>query len=271
MKRTSGKHRQKRKFGARGPSERRPDVLWIYGIHAAAAALGNPQRKVLRIAATQNALNRLKEAGAPFPVPPEMVTPRELDQLFGPDSAHQGIAVEVDTLVPPALADILGARLVVVLDQVTDPHNVGAIVRSAAAFGAGGLVTTARHAPAEGAVLAKSASGGLEYVPIVSASNLSRALEELGVAGFTRIGLDSAGSVPLEDAMSGERIALVLGAEGRGLRKGTRAACDVVARLDMPGAIKSLNVSNAAVLALYLAQRHLAGRAETAPAPTRTR
>lgn len=270
MKRPPGKHRQKRGFRARSPSVQRPDVLWIYGIHAAAAALANPRRKVLRIAATQNALNRLKEAGAPFPVPPEMVTPRELDQLFGPDSAHQGIAVEVDTLAPPALADILGARLVVVLDQVTDPHNVGAIVRSAAAFGAGGLITTARHAPAEGAVLAKSASGGLEYVPVVSVTNLARALDEMGVAGFTRIGLDSAGSVLLEEAMAGERIALVLGAEGKGLRQSTRAACDVVARLEMPGAIRSLNVSNAAVLALYFARRHL-GPPASGAAPTRTR
>ncbi len=257
MKRPRGKPQHKRVYRARSPAERRPDVLWIYGIHAAAAALANPSRKVLRIAATLNALNRLKEAGAPLPVSPELVSPRELDQLFGPDSAHQGIAVQVDTLSGAALADVLDARLVVVLDQVTDPHNVGAIVRSGAAFGAGGIVTTGRHAPAEGAVLAKSASGGLEHVPLVSVTNLTRALEELGAAGFTRIGLDSAGSMPLEEAMSGDRIALVLGAEGKGLRQGTRAACDVVARLDMPGAIRSLNVSNAAALALYLARRHL--------------
>jgi 23S rRNA (guanosine2251-2'-O)-methyltransferase len=258
MKRLRGKHEHKRTpHRGRSPAERRPDVLWIYGIHAAAAALGNPRRKVLRIAATQNALNRLREAGAPLPVSPEIVTPRELDQLFGRDTAHQGVAVEVDTLSGAALADILDARLVVVLDQVTDPHNVGAIVRSAAAFGAGGLVTTGRHAPAEGAVLAKSASGALEHVPMVSVGNLARALDELGAAGFTRIGLDSGGSVPVDGAMAGEKIALVLGAEGKGLRQGTRAACDVVARLDVPGAIRSLNVSNAAVLALYLARRHL--------------
>jgi 23S rRNA (guanosine2251-2'-O)-methyltransferase len=257
MKRPRGKHQRKHVHRSRSPAQRRLHSLWIYGIHAATAALQNPQRKVLRIAATQNALNRLKEAGAPLPVSPEIVSPQELDQLFGTDTAHQGVAVEVDTLSGASLADILDARLVVVLDQVTDPHNVGAIVRSAAAFGAGGIVTTARHAPAEGAVLAKAASGGLEYVPLVSVSNLARALDELAAAGFTRIGLDSAGSVPIDSAMAGERIALVLGAEGKGLRQGTRAACDVVARLDMPGAIKSLNVSNAAALALYLARRHL--------------
>ena len=239
-----------------GLPPRRPEALWIYGIHAAAAALGNPRRKVRRIAATRNALNRLKESGAAFAVTPEIVSPRDLDQLFGPDTAHQGVAVEVEALAPVALADVLGERLLVVLDQVTDPHNVGAIVRSAAAFGAGGIVTTGRHAPAEGAVLAKSASGGLEYVPLVSVVNLARALEELGAAGFRRIGLDSDGSLPLEVAIGGERVALVLGAEGKGLRKGTREACDVVARLDMPGPIRSLNVSNAAALALYLARRH---------------
>ena len=231
--------------------------MWIYGIHAAAAALGNPRREVRRIAATQNALNRLKESGAAFPVTPEIVSPRDLDQLFGPESAHQGVAVEVEALAPVALEDVLGERLLVVLDQVTDPHNLGAIIRNAAAFGAGGVITTGRHAPAETAVLAKSASGGLEHVQLVRVVNLARALEELGAAGFRRIGLDSAGTVPLEEAIGGERIALVLGAEGKGLRQGTREACDAIARLDMPGAIRSLNVSNAAALALYLARTHL--------------
>jgi 23S rRNA (guanosine2251-2'-O)-methyltransferase len=195
------------------------------------------------------------------------VTPRELDQLFGADSTHQGVAVEVAAADPTELSDVLGARLLVVLDQITDPHTVGAIARSAAAFGAGGIVTTGRHAPAETPVLAKSASGGLEYVPLVTVTNLARALQELGAAGFTRVGLDSDGSARIEDAMSGDRIALVLGAEGRGLRQGTRAACDVVARLDVPGAIRSLNVSNAAALALYLARRHLGAGLTT----TRTR
>lgn len=227
-------------------------------MHAASAALSNPTRRVRRIAATQNALNRLKASGVPLPVEPEVVSPRELDQLFGADSTHQGVAVEVAAAGPIELGDVLGARLLVVLDQITDPHNVGAIVRSAAAFGAGGIVTTGRHAPAETPVLAKSASGGLEHVPLVSVTNLARALDELRAAGFTCVGLDSEGTATIEEAMSGERIALVLGAEGRGLRQGTRGACDVVARLDVPGAIRSLNVSNAAALALYLAQRHLA-------------
>jgi len=205
-----------------------------------------------------------------LPLEPEIATPREIDRILGPEVAHQGIAVEVAALEPAVLADVLGAQLLVVLDQVTDPHNVGAIVRSAAAFGAGGVVTTGRHAPAEGAVLAKSASGGLEHVPLVRVVNLSRALEELGAAGFTRIGLDSAGSTPLEEAVEGTRIALVLGAEGKGLRRATREACDAVARLEMPGAIQSLNVSNAAVLALYLARRHL-GPPQSGPTSTRIR
>jgi 23S rRNA (guanosine2251-2'-O)-methyltransferase len=149
------------------------------------------------------------------------------------------------------------ARLVLVLDQVTDPHNVGAILRSAVAFAADAVVTTGRHSPAESGVLAKAASGALDVVKLVEVQNLARALEEMKRLGFTRIGLDSEASAPLETAMSGERIAIVLGAEGKGLRRLTRDTCDSLARLSIPGAIASLNVSNAAVLALYLARRHL--------------
>jgi 23S rRNA (guanosine2251-2'-O)-methyltransferase len=144
-----------------------------------------------------------------------------------------------------------------VLDQVTDPHNVGAILRSAVAFGADALITTGRHAPAETGVLAKSASGALENITMIEVSNLATAITDLRDMGFSCVGLDSEGTMPLEEGIRGDRIALVLGAEGKGLRRLTRERCDVVARLDMPGAIKSLNVSNAAVLSLYLAHRHL--------------
>jgi 23S rRNA (guanosine2251-2'-O)-methyltransferase len=140
---------------------------------------------------------------------------------------------------------------------VTDPHNVGAVMRSAVAFGADALVTTGRHAPSETGVLAKAASGALDQLPLVTVQNLARALGELGELGFTRIGLDSEAEEPVETAMAGARIALVLGSEGKGLRQLTRETCDTVARLTVPGAIASLNVSNAAVLALYLARRHL--------------
>ena len=176
---------------------------------------------------------------------------------------HQGVAVEVAPLPPAAIETLpLSARLVVVLDQVTDPHNVGAIMRSAVAFAADALVTTGRHAPVETGVLAKAASGALEELVHIEVQNLARALEALGSAGFTRIGLDSDAAEPLDQVMAGNRIALVLGGEGKGLRRLTRDTCDRLARLPTAGAIASLNVSNAAVLALYIARRHLgAGQA----------
>ncbi len=219
------------------------------------AALANPRRKVLRVLATANALIRLNEAGAHLPEAPEETTPKLLDRLLGGEAVHQGVAVEVAPLPSMAFEDLKDARLIVVLDQITDPHNVGAILRSSVAFAADAVVTTGRHAPAETGVLAKAASGALDAIPLVEVQNLARALEELGAMGFTRIGLDSEAESPIEEAMTGARIALVLGAEGKGLRRLTRDTCDRLARLTVPGTIASLNVSNAAVLALYLARR----------------
>ncbi len=246
-----------RRFGPRSAAERRPDQLWIYGIHSVAAALGNPNRTVLRILATQNAAARLRDEGATLPETLEEADPKALDRLLGEGTVHQGAAVLVEPLDPLPLSMLGNAKLVVVLDQVTDPHNVGAILRSAVAFGADALLTTGRHAPTETGVLAKAASGALEWINHIEVPNLARALDELGELGFHRVGLDSEGTATLETAMAGERIALVLGAEGKGLRRLSRENCDTVARLDMPGAIKSLNVSNAAALALYVARRHL--------------
>ena len=247
------------RFRPRSPAERRPESLWIYGIHPVLAALANPRRKILRMLATPNALARLQEAGASIAVPSEDTTPKLLDRLLGGEAVHQGVAVEVAPLPPVALGDLKDARLVVVLDQVTDPHNVGAILRSSVAFAADAVITTGRHAPAETGVLAKAASGALDAIPLVEVQNLARALEEIGRMGFTRVGLDSEADAPIEEVMGGARIALVLGAEGKGLRRLTRDTCDRLARLTVPGAIASLNVSNAAVLALYLARRHLSG------------
>jgi 23S rRNA (guanosine2251-2'-O)-methyltransferase len=244
-------------YHRRSPDERRPDALWIYGIHPVLAALANPRREIRRVVATKNALARLAEAGAVLPLAAEETTPRLLDHLLGRDTVHQGVAVEVAPIEPLDIAALDKARLVVVLDQVTDPHNVGAIMRSALAFGADAVVTTRRHAPAETSVLAKAASGALDQLALVEVQNLARALEELKNLGFTRIGLDSEAETAIEGAMSGGRIALVLGAEGKGLRRLTHDTCDVVVRLSMPGPLASLNVSNAAVLALYLARRHL--------------
>jgi len=251
---------EQRRLAQRPPAERRPDALWIYGIHPVEAALANPRRKILRILATPNALARLTEAGVTPPTPPEETTPRDLDRLLGVDAVHQGVAVEVAPLPPLGLDAIAEAKLIVVFDQITDPHNVGAILRSAVAFAADAVVTTGRHAAAETGVLAKAASGALDRIKWIEVQNLARALEEIGAMGFTRIGLDSDADRPVEGAISGDRIALVLGAEGKGLRRLTRETCDVVARLAVPGAITSLNVSNAAALGLYLASRHLAAR-----------
>jgi 23S rRNA (guanosine2251-2'-O)-methyltransferase len=254
-------HRSRRRheqtFRPRSPAERRPEALWIYGIHPVLAVLANPQRKVKRLVATPNALLRLKELGGEVAVAPEEATPRDLDRLLG-EAVHQGVAAEVSPLPPAAIETLpASARLLVVLDQVTDPHNVGAIMRSAVAFAADALVTTGRHAPVETGVLAKAASGALEHLLHIEVQNLARALEALGAAGFTRIGLDSEAPEPLDQAMTGDRIALVLGAEGKGLRRLTRDSCDRLARLPTAGTIASLNVSNAAVLALYIARRHL--------------
>lgn len=249
-----------RQSGFRGlsPEERRPDKLWVYGLHPVAAALANPRRTILRLLATENAVNRLAELGATISMPVDPASPRDLDHILGSDAVHQGVAAEVEPLPSPPLSELpASARLVLLLDQVTDPHNVGAILRSAAAMSADAVIVTGRHSPTESGVLAKSASGALDTVPVLTVQNLARALTELGELGFRRIGLDSDGDTELEAAMGGERIALVLGAEGKGLRQLTRTTCDVVARLDLPGAIRSLNVSNAAVLALYLAHRSL--------------
>jgi len=165
--------------------------------------------------------------------------------------------LEVAPLDPYPLDSLGDSRLVVVLDQVTDPHNVGAILRSALAFGADAVLSTARHAPAETGVLAKAASGALDRLPLVTVPNLARALEQLGNLGFVRIGLDSEASETIDAALYGDRIALVLGAEGKGLRRLTRETSDRLARLPTAGPLASLNVSNAAAIALYVARHHL--------------
>ena len=248
---------EKKRMSQRSPAERRAGAIWIYGIHPVLAALANPRRTIRRMLATPNALARVKEAGAKISLEPEETTPRALDDLLGGDAVHQGVAIEVMPLPALGIEDIGDARLIVLLDHITDPHNVGAILRSAVAFGAGAVVTTSRHTAAETGTLAKAASGALDRIKWIEAQNLARALGEIGTLGFLRIGLDSDAEVPIEEAMSGDRIALVLGAEGKGMRRLTRDICDLVARLSVSGGIASLNVSNAAVLALYLARRHL--------------
>ena len=209
---------------------------------------------------TRNAAERLGLADlSALPFTAELVEPRDIDKLTGSEAVHQGVVIEARPLQPKPLDALGDTRLVVVLDQVTDPHNVGAIMRSAVAFGAGALIVTARHSPQESGVLAKAASGALEHIDLIEVRNLAEALGELHDAGFRSIGLDSDGPLELEKSFDGERIALVLGAEGKGLRQKTRETVTALARLDMPGEIRSLNVSNAAAVALYAARRYLAG------------
>jgi len=234
-------------------------IVRLYGLHTVRAALDNPSRAIRRMLVTRNAAQRLEIAdpsALPFPV--EIVEPKAIDMLVGPDAVHQGVLVEAAARAPKPLSGLDDASLVLVLDQVTDPHNVGAIMRSAVAFGADALVTTARHSPAESGVLAKAASGALEHIDHIEVRNLANAIEELHAAGFLTVGLDSEGPQPLEQGIQGNKIALVLGSEGKGLRQKTRETVRALARLDMPGAIRSLNVSNAAAVALYVARSSLA-------------
>ncbi|MCP4315523.1 MAG: 23S rRNA (guanosine(2251)-2'-O)-methyltransferase RlmB [Hyphomicrobiales bacterium] len=245
------------KQGAKGRPQM-PDQVLLYGLHTVRAALDNPDRAILRMLATRNALSRLDitdQQSLPFPV--ELVAPKAIDKLLSTDAIHQGVLIEAKPLSPLPISQLADSPLLLVLDQITDPHNVGAIMRSAVALGAGAIITTMRHSPQESGVLAKSASGALELISHIQVVNLAEAIEELNELGFVTIGLDSEGSEQLEDTFSGRRIALVLGAEGKGLRQKTRQTVKALARLELPGAIKSLNVSNAAAISLYTARKFL--------------
>src|SRR3954447_18517155 len=235
-----------------------PDgVAILYGWHTVAAALANPRRSVRKIIATENAARRLTEEGLALPVAPEIVRPDAIAARLSPDAVHNGLLVEAEPLPALELEDLTDEGTALVLDQITDPHNVGAILRSAAAFGVKAIVTTARHSPEATGVLAKSASGALDLVPMVTVQNLGRALAEMKDRGWLTVGLDSEGEIDLAAAELREPLALVLGAEGRGLRQLTREICDIRARLELPGVLKSLNVSNAAAVALYAAAQRL--------------
>lgn len=236
-------------------------LVRLYGLHTVRAAIDNPRRTIRRLLATRNALERMEIADpAALPFAFELVEPKTIDRLTGSDAVHQGAMIEALPLKAKRLDALGDTSLVVVLDQVTDPHNVGAVVRSAVAFGAGALITTARHSPQESGVLAKAASGALEHIDNIEVRNLAEALATLHQSGFRSIGLDSDGPAELEKSFDGARIALVLGAEGKGLRQKTRETVSTLARLDMPGAIRSLNVSNAAAVALYAARQYLGAR-----------
>jgi len=234
----------------------------LYGWHTVKAALENPARRILKLWATENAARRLADDGVALPFAAELVRPDVIDARLGPDAVHQGLLAEAEPLAAPTIEQLEPAGLILVLDQITDPHNAGAILRSAAAFAARAIVTTARHSPEATGALAKAASGALELVPLVAVQNLARAMDALRARGFQLVGLDSSGEVDLADVVLWPAVALVLGAEGKGLRQLTKATCDVVARIELPGSIKSLNVSNAAALSLYIASRQLARRSD---------
>ncbi len=232
------------------------DMTILYGWHTVKAALENPARRFRRLLLTDNARRRLAEEHVGLPIEPQSVRPDEIDRVLGPEAVHQGLYAEADPLPSPDIEETEG-DLVLALDQITDPHNVGAIFRTASAFAVSALVTTARHSPEATGVLAKSASGALEHVPHVIVQNLARALTALHQRGFMLVGLDSEGETELAQVEFRAPLALVVGAEGKGLRQLTRNTCDIVARLDLPGEIKSLNVSNATALALYIARSRM--------------
>ncbi len=240
----------------------RPDAdgpVVMYGWHTVTAALQNPARVVRKLLATENAARRLTDENIPARFAPEIVRPSAIAERLLPDAVHQGLYLEADALDSPAIEDLPAQGIVLVLDQITDPHNVGAIFRSAAAFAVTAIVMTQRHSPDATGALAKAASGALEKVPLVSVQNLARGLAALKDSGFLVVGLDSTGEADLAALPLRVPLALVLGAEGKGLRQLTRETCDHVARIDLPGELKSLNVSNAAALSLYVASRKLAG------------
>ena len=256
-----GRHRP----GKQAAPERRPPPAppplreargpYLYGQHAVLAALANPGRRLHRLLATEEAARDLPASPA---VRPERVERRVLDQLL-PGAVHQGLALLADPLPEPGFDALIGTTeadsLYLVLDQVTDPHNVGAILRSAAAFGAAAVIVQERHSPPLSGALAKAASGAVELVPLCRVVNLARALRDMKDAGIRTVGLDSEAGASLADCLLPGPLALVLGAEGEGLRRLVGETCDALARLPTRPPLASLNVSNAAAIALYAARQ----------------
>ena len=247
------------------PLQSGKDRFWLYGWHAVTAALRNPARKKFRLLATEGNIKPLNEQLSGHKLQPETVDTARLNSILPSGAVHQGLALLTQPLPEPSLEQLCvrpeGAEplLVVVLDQVTDPQNAGAILRSCAAFGATALILTGHHAPPATGVLAKAASGALELTPLLRAGNLARTLEQLAARGFWLIGLASEAERPVSDIDLSGNIAIVLGAEGSGLRQLTARKCDFLARLPTRGKLASLNVSNAAAIILYEAARRRGG------------
>jgi 23S rRNA (guanosine2251-2'-O)-methyltransferase len=253
------RHAQDRDPRSHGPSRDPADgSIRIWGIHAVEAALANEHRVVRQLHLTENAEQRLAERIAARTPKVVRTSPRDLDRLVGPEAVHQGVVADAEPLPESDLTDLVATAEatglpIIVLDQVTDPHNVGAILRSAAVLGTAGVVMTRRHSPPMSGALAKSASGALELVPVALVGNLAQALAQLGDAGVTRLGLDGEGQHLIDDEPMSAPLALVLGAEGKGLRRLSRELCDRLCRIGAAGGLASLNVSNAAAVALYAA------------------
>lgn len=234
------------------------DKLYLYGLHTVRQALANPSRKKKQLFATKNGIMKLEfDLIDAHDLEVTETHPRELDKMVGSDAVHQGVILEVAPIATKDLNNLQECNLILILDQVTDPHNVGAIMRSAVAMDAGAIITTSRYSPVESGVLGKSASGALDLIDHIEVKNLSETLEKLQELGFHTVGLDSEEAIPFEELQPQKKIALVLGAEGKGLRQKTRDTCNQLAKLEMPGEIKSLNVSNAAALALYISRQKL--------------
>ncbi|MCU9840119.1 23S rRNA (guanosine(2251)-2'-O)-methyltransferase RlmB [Ruegeria sp. WL0004] len=238
------------------------ETVWLFGLHAVRDALENPDRVKLRLIVTLNAKDKLAEAIAAAGIEPEIVDPRKFSAPIDPGSVHQGAALEVKPLDWGRLEDVcvgLECPRVILLDRVTDPHNVGAILRSAEVLGASAVIGTRHHSAPETGALAKTASGALERQPYLRVRNLSEAITELQGMGYIVLGLDGEAEETIETALAGRRdraVALVLGAEGPGLRQKTKDTVDKLVKIDAAGGFGSLNVSNAAAIALYASREH---------------
>ena len=237
-------------------------TVWLFGLHAVRDALMNPRREKLRLMVTPNAQGKLEEAIAAAGITPEVVDPRKFRPPLDPNSVHQGAVLEVKPLDWGRLEDVsIGDRAprVLLLDRVTDPHNVGAILRSAEVFGAVAVIGPRHHSAPETGALAKTASGALERQPYLRVKNLAETMEELRAMGYILLGLDGTATQTIEQALEGRRdrpVALVLGAEGPGLREKTQQTCDQLVKISFAGEFGSLNVSNAAAVALYASMEH---------------
>jgi 23S rRNA (guanosine2251-2'-O)-methyltransferase len=261
-KRASGRpFRKDRKPADRGraPGPSDPEgLVRLYGTHAVEAALNNPRRTIRRLLATENAEKRLADAITARKLVVERATPLDLDRMLGADAVHQGLLLEAEPLPEPTLYELQRAAAdgapLIILDHVTDPHNAGAVLRSAAVFGAAGVIMTQRHSPPLNGVLAKSASGALDAVPVLLVQNLARTMLELKETGFVLLGLEGTAAARLEEEPFDGKTAIVLGAEGKGLRELTAMTCDRLVSITTSATFTSLNVSNAAAVALHSAR-----------------